>query len=326
MRAVVVIALGIGIVSGCKPSQKDAGPVEKITLAAFAGDTSALVYLAQEKGYFAKNGLDVTINEYGSGKLAANALLSGEADVSTNTEFVLVNHSFDKNFLRILATISIGETCSIIVRKDKGIQNESDLIGKKIGVTLDSAGEFFLARFLTFNDIRIQDVEIVNLNPSDIIEAISNGEIDVGFTWEPNIYYIQKRLGENVKTFPGQGGQGFYYILTSKEEWIETHHRAVERFLKSLIQAEKLVKMDANIVTKFLERRFQYDHSYVQDSLQKHRFEVVLPQALLLAMEDEAEWYMKNRLTNQTKIPNYLNFIHLDGLNKVKPEAITIIR
>ena len=34
----------------------------------------------------------------------------------------------------------------------------------------------------------------------------------------------------------------------------------------------------------------------------------------------------KNRLTRKTKVPNYLNFIYIDGLKAVKPEAVTIIR
>ncbi|GAG04257.1 unnamed protein product, partial [marine sediment metagenome] len=31
-------------------------------------------------------------------------------------------------------------------------------------------------------------------------------------------------------------------------------------------------------------------------------------------------------LTEATKVPNYLNFIYLDALEEVKPEAVTIIR
>jgi len=34
---------------------------------------------------------------------------------------------------------------------------------------------------------------------------------------------------------------------------------------------------------------------------------------------------LKNKLTDITKVPNYMQFIYLQGLEQVKPEAVTII-
>jgi NitT/TauT family transport system substrate-binding protein len=53
---------------------------------------------------------------------------------------------------------------------------------------------------------------------------------------------------------------------------------------------------------------------------------VTLPQALIIAMEDEARWRIENKLTDKTTVPNYLNFLYLDGLEAVSPEAVTVIR
>ena len=65
-RMVIAAIAAVAIIAGYlllrqeKP-ERYAVPVEKITLAAYAGDIGALVYAAKEQGYFAKNGLDVTI-------------------------------------------------------------------------------------------------------------------------------------------------------------------------------------------------------------------------------------------------------------------------
>lgn len=45
-----------------------------------------------------------------------------------------------------------------------------------------------------------------------------------------------------------------------------------------------------------------------------------------LALEDESMWAMTNRLTAATKLPNYLDFIYLQGLRAVKPDAVRILR
>src|ERR1700754_2419388 len=51
----------------------------KVTEAGFKVMSMAPIYLAQDKGYFAKNGLDFTFTEISSGKLGVAALLSGSA-------------------------------------------------------------------------------------------------------------------------------------------------------------------------------------------------------------------------------------------------------
>jgi NitT/TauT family transport system substrate-binding protein len=54
-------------------------------------------------------------------------------------------------------------------------------------------------------------------------------------------------------------------------------------------------------------------------------FELSLDQSLLINTEDEARWAIKNNLIDKTEIPNYLDYIYIDALEEVKPEAVGII-
>ena len=47
---------------------------------------------------------------------------------------------------------------------------------------------------------------------------------------------------------------------------------------------------------------------------------------VLSRLEDETRWAIKNRLTDQTVMPDYLTYIYLDGLRAVKPEVVKIGR
>ena len=42
--------------------------------------------------------------------------------------------------------------------------------------------------------------------------------------------------------------------------------------------------------------------------------------------KDEAQWMIKNNLTTEKSIPDFVNYIYVDGLRAVKPEAVSIIR
>ncbi len=52
---------------------------------------------------------------------------------------------------------------------------------------------------------------------------------------------------------------------------------------------------------------------------------VTLDQSLLLSLEDETRWAIKNELTDRTNIPNYLDHFYLDALEAVMPAAVTVI-
>jgi NitT/TauT family transport system substrate-binding protein len=43
-------------------------------------------------------------------------------------------------------------------------------------------------------------------------------------------------------------------------------------------------------------------------------------------MEDEARWMIENKLTAETEVPDFLDYIYVDGLEAVRPYAVHIIR
>ncbi len=53
---------------------------------------------------------------------------------------------------------------------------------------------------------------------------------------------------------------------------------------------------------------------------------LMLDQSLVVAMEDEARWMISNNRTTEMMVPNFLEYIHLDGLKSVKPAEVNIIR
>jgi len=307
-----------------KQPQKYTGPVEKITLAAAEYLTGALVYVAQDQGFFKKNGLDVTIKGCSSGKACADALMAGEADISTSAGFVFVSNSFEHTDLKVFGTVATKQIKELVARKDKGITNINDLKGKKIGVTKKSGAEFQLGVFLTFNGLSQQDVELVDLRPPQIVEAISNSDIDATFTWDPYLYKIKNELGENAVSW--SGGSDFYFVLLAKEDWIKNNPKAAERFVRSLVQAEDYIKENPGESKEFARKRFDYGSDYMDYSWPKQEFSVILPQAMLIAFEDQARWRIENNLTDATEVTNYLDYIYMDALEEVKPEAVTIIR
>jgi len=321
---VIIAVIGVSV-GGCQEKpEKYTGPVEKITLAAYAGETGALVYVAEDQGFFEENGLEVTIKDYESGKAAADALIDGEADIATSADFVFVSNSFDHADLRVFGTVATAEVIELVARKDKGITTPTDLKGKKIGVTKKSSAESDLGKFLLYNGLSIDDVELVDLKPSGIVKAVINGDIDAGVTWDPNVYNIKGKLGDNAVSWSVV--ESFYFVLIAKKNWINNKPEAAKRFMKSVLGAEDYIKDNSEEAKEFIKDRFDYDSAYIDYSWPNQEFAVTLEQAMLILFEDQARWMIKQGLTDATEVPNYLDYIYMDALEEVKPEAIGIIR
>lgn len=327
---IILIIIAVLIAGGAwyyltsqKQPEKYTGPVEEITVAAAEYLTGALVYVAEDQRFFEKNGLAVTINGYGSGKAAGDALIAGEADISTSADNVFVSNSFEHTDLRVLGTVAVKQLKELVARKDAGIAKISDLKGKKIAVEKKSGAEFQLGVFLLVNDILQQDVEFVHLQPSETLDAISSKEVDAVFVWDPYLYNIKKGLGDAVVSW--YGAEDFYFVLLAKEAWLKNNSAAAERFLKAVLEAESYIENNPEEVKEFVKQRFDYTSDYMDYSWPKQKFAVVLDQAMLILFRDQARWRIERGLTDATEVPNYLDYIYLDALDKVKPEAVGII-
>jgi len=301
------------------------GISQKVNFGILRGPHTSLIYIALDRGYFKQNGLDVSIKEYETGYQAFDALLTGDVDIATATEFVHVTKSFGEFPLQIITTINTAEDQAIIARRDLGIKEIKDLTGRKIGAGWKGSSGFFLETFLTSKDVPINAIVPINLLPSEMDAAISSGKVDAISTFSPNTDRIKSLLGANAISWPSQNSQACYFLLTAKGSFIQSHEDMIQRILRSLIEAEQYLKNDENDARKIIEKRLNMSHKMLLSIWPQYSFRVRLDQDLLILMEAEAQWLIRNRLAGSMKMPNYFKQIYIDGLNKIEPNAVGVI-
>lgn len=294
-------------------------------MGAYSGDTGALVWIAHDNQFFDRYGLEVELVPFEAGKLAADALLSGQVDVATAAEFVVVSNSFDHPDLRIIATVATANNNELVARRDR-VKSPADLAGKRIGVTRKSAGEFNLGTFLALNGLSFADVELVDLPPSGIVSAILAGDIDAGFTWDPNVYMMSQGLGENAISWAGQPWQQYHFVLATTERWLQERQPAAKALLEALLAAEQELRSNLDSSKALIANRFDYDQHYLDYSWDRHEFRIELPQSLLVAMEDQARWRIENGLTAGADIPDFLTTLATDPLSSLRAHSVTVIK
>jgi ABC-type nitrate/sulfonate/bicarbonate transport system substrate-binding protein len=327
VSTLVILAVIAWSTGGCKPPAKHAGPREKITIAYSTGPGPCLVHIAFAKGYFAEEGLDATPQPHAFGKLTLDAVNAGKADLATVADTPFVLAVMDGKKITTLAVIGSSNTNEAIVAKqDRGIAKPSDLLGKKIGFTPGTAGDFFNYSFLLFHGIDEKQVIRIAMNPGDMAEALNTGRVDAVATWSSIRQELREKLGGNAVTFFGEALYTETFCVAATQEYVSKNPEAVKKVLRALIKAETFVKQHPGESRRLVAEFTKTDKAVVEDMWDVFTFKVALDQALLVNFEDQTRWVMKKRLATRTDMPNYLDFIYDNALRSVQPSAVRIVR
>jgi NitT/TauT family transport system substrate-binding protein len=321
----LVIALSLFACS--RTDQTPAGPPEKITIAFATLPETVLAQVAQAKGFFLGEGLEVTASLYPFGKLALGEVLDGRADFATVAETPVMFAILDGKEVSIVATIQSSNTNhAIVARKDKGIATSQDLRGRRIGTTLGITADFFLDAFLNSNGITRREVTVVNVKPDDHVDAIVKGRVDALSTFYPYLRRAQSKLANSGVTFYEKDIYTETFHIITTQEFVSRNPEKVKRVIRGLVKAEEFTRNNPAEAQRIVADFIKVDQATISDVWADNNFDVCLDQSLVLALEDESRWAIKNKLTGVTTIPNYLNYIYFDGLKEVKPGAVRIIR
>lgn len=311
----------------CRINAEQKAP-EKVSIGIQDNTIVATVLVAKAKDFFAKEGLDVNIKKYPSGKLALEAMLKNETDLATVAGIPIVMESFNRDDFLILSGIAYSEKgIWVIARKDRGINGMSDLKGKKIATQENSASHFFLSMFLLHNHILESDVGIVYLQPQDMVQAFINGDIDAFSLRNPYISQAKAALGDKAIEFFELGAYRQTFNLVGRRGFIKEKPEVIKKVLKAMLKAEAFMRDNTAEAKKAVVAQLgQEREKEVTDDWNIYQFEISLEQSLIITLEDVARWAIKNGLTQKKEIPNYLDFIYLEALNEIDPDNVTIIK
>ena len=324
--AIAVIALaGLVIWYFANSQTTSSGPMESITIGEPALEQSALIYIAEDQGYFASNELNVTMrDDYPSGVGPVMDMTFGRLDISVSAEYPVIAQIFNKKNISIIGTIDKYQNEELIGRRDRGIENISDLKGKKVGLPKNTICEFFLGRFLNLHGMGLQDVALIDLPASQSIETITNGSVDAIIYYQPYVYEIEDRLGDKGIIWQAQSNQLLYGVMACRNDWAAGHEKQINKLMKSLAQAEEYFIDHPDEAKAIVQKKLNFSDTYMAAIWPNHRFSLTLDQSLLIAMNDEGRWMINNNITGEKTIPYFRDYIYTKGLEEIKPESVNI--
>lgn len=153
--------------------------------------------ISEQLGYFKAEGLDIEINDWGTGDRAAQAILNGAADVCatafSKTIVLQAKNQWFQAFALQARTPQIAFAVSL--RNLPHYKAVADLKGRKIGVAAFSSASYFtvgllLARF----DLKPSDVTFVEVgSTASALAALRLGQIDALSHTDPVMTMLEQR-------------------------------------------------------------------------------------------------------------------------------------
>lgn len=143
------------------------------------------LYLADQKGFFEDEGLDIELVELGSLADIKRVFEQGRIDAMASTIIEAVEVSLNSNQTIDLVLVPDFSNGGDVIITDASISSIEDLRGKRVGVELGLLGSFILSQALNKYEMAIEDVNMVNVEQLNAENQLLTGEIAAIVTYPP---------------------------------------------------------------------------------------------------------------------------------------------
>lgn len=239
-RALTLALAGTSIGALAKPSRAQTNPT--LNLGVLPVESAAAAYYARDLGYFAKAGLDVTIQAMANTPNIVAAVVGGALDIGyTTIDTIASIHSHGIPLVVIApATDYIDpttvKTAGILVRPDSPIRTAKDLEGKTIAVAaLNDQTAVALRKWLTENGADYNKVHTIEMGYPEMIASLSAGRIDAAMLAEP--FQTAARKGDArlfAKPFDSIAPEFNIGVWATTRAWADAHPDLVKKFAAAI--------------------------------------------------------------------------------------------
>ena len=248
-KAVVACSALFLAVAAFAPGFPSASAQEKITVGMASGVNELTSLVAEEKGYFKEEGLNVERKLVPRGILAVDAIAAGSMQFGEITDFVLFATAAKGVPLVAIGAGSRGFTGKMVATPNhKPVKSLADLKGERIGIQVGTGVYGVFLTLLKKEGLKESDFKISNVRVVDMPTAMASSPpiFDVVFGWDPMMQRIvQSGRGKEIISaaqFQEMAGITYPLLLVADKNYIAKNHDTVQHFVNAYAKAQKYIR------------------------------------------------------------------------------------
>jgi len=232
--------------------------LEKTKVSIAVGGKASFYYLplsiAEFKGFYKAEGLDVEISDFAGGSRALAAVVGGSADVVSGAYEHTINLQQKGQMFQAFVLQGRAPQMAIGVSSKTmaGYKSVTDLKGKKIGVSAPGSSTNMMASFMLANaGLKASDVSFVGVGTgAGAVTALRSGQIDAISNVEPVMTMLQQsgdiRIVADMRTMKGTqdflGGPMPAACLYAPLTFVQKYPNTAQALASAIIRANRWIE------------------------------------------------------------------------------------
>ena len=243
---------------GLNGASARAQALEKTKVSIAVGGKASFYYLplsiAEFKGYYKAEGLDVEISDFAGGSRALAAVVGGSADVVSGAYEHTINLQQKGQMFQAFVLQGRAPQMAIGVSSKTmaGYKSVADLKGKKIGVSAPGSSTNMMASYMLANaGLKASDVSFVGVGTgAGAVTALRSGQIDAISNVEPVMTMLQQsgdiRIVADMRTMKGTqdflGGPMPAACLYAPLTFVQKYPNTAQALASAIIRANRWIE------------------------------------------------------------------------------------
>ena len=208
------------------------GSGDTVTIGYLPSDHDAALFVADAQGKFQENGINTKLVQFNNGGDLMTAMASGDVDVGYVGITPVLSSIANGVPVKVISAAQT-EGSGIVVAKDAGIDDVTDLAGKKIATPGEASIQHMLLTYcLKENGMDISDLKVSAMKVPSMNDALKTNKIDGMITFEPYVSIAEKN-GAKVLA----GSQDILpdhpcCVVVASDKYIEKHPNETGKILE----------------------------------------------------------------------------------------------
>lgn len=193
------------------------------------------IALAEILGYYDSMGVSVKIIEYNSLSDARRAFERGQIDGigATVIELLHARDHSDRE-LKAVQVIDYSNGADVVVARP----NLDSSHKKRIAFEAGSLGVYLLSRYLKYQGLEAEDIDLMPLDQGSMIVELCSGSVDLAVTYPPASVEMQEKCGAETVFHSGQIPGEIVDVIAFGEATIRDRPKDIRRFLDAFYAAQ----------------------------------------------------------------------------------------
>ena len=207
------------------------------------GGDKSFVYSGVKQGFFAAEGLEVTVVPGRGSADAITKVATGAADVGFGGISALMMAAAG-GAVPVKAVMSLysKQPDAIFTTKGSGITSLKDLVGKTVATSTFSSSNSLWPVVLESNGIDASKIKLLKVDPSTLAPMLAQGNTDATINWVtvgPAVQDVLKRANKELVVLPwaSYGLDGYGWSAMAGDKIIKERPEVLKRYLRALNKA-----------------------------------------------------------------------------------------